>query len=48
MTGILKTLISKTRKQPLPEEAEALQRANQVLQFRVQMMAHNADHPKAA
>jgi len=50
MTGILKSLIGKNRKQPAKEEVEALQRANQVLQYRVQIMtqAVNAGTGRAA
>ncbi len=50
MTGILKSLIGKARKQPAKEEVEALQRANQVLQQRVQIMtqAATANASKAA
>ena len=48
MTSILKSLIGKTRKQPAPEEMEALQRANQVLQFRVAQMAQSAETKTAS
>ncbi len=48
MTGIIKSLLGKTRKQPAPEEVEALQRANQTLQFRVQQMASAASQQTRA
>ena len=50
MTSILKTLIGKTRKTPSPEDVEALERATQVLQFRVAQMTKPAatDSGKAA
>ena len=35
MTNLIKTLLKKRRREPKPEDIEALQRANQVLQFRV-------------
>lgn len=46
MTNILKSLIGKARKQPAAEEVEALQRANQLLQFRVQQFAVQAQPAK--
>ena len=48
MTSILKSLIGKTRRQPAPEDVEALQRANQVLQFRVAQMAQTSDIKSAS
>lgn len=38
MTGIIKSLLGKKR-QPKPEDVEALERANAVLQFRVAQLS---------
>ncbi len=50
MTSIIRSLLGKKR-QPAPEETEALDRATQVLQFRVAQMtaksAHNTDKAAA-
>lgn len=48
MTGFLKSLIEKTRKQPAAEEVEALERATEVLQFRVARITQAADPAKEA
>lgn len=42
MTNILRSLIGKSRNKPAAEEAEALQRATQVLQFRVAQLSKPA------
>ncbi len=49
MTSIIKSLLGKNRR-PLPEEVEALDRANKVLQFRVEQFTKPAklDGVKAA
>jgi hypothetical protein len=48
MTSIIRSLLGKKRK-PAPEEIEALDRATQVLQFRVaQMTAKSRAGDKAA
>ena len=50
MPSIIKSLIAKTRRTPSAEDAESLQRSNQVLQFRVQQIVHAtpADVKRAA
>jgi hypothetical protein len=48
MAGLLKSLIGRTRKANAAEETEALERANQTLQFRVALMAAASDEPRKA
>ena len=48
MTGLLKSLIGKTRKKPAAEDVEALERANQVLQFRVAQLSTATGEPRKA
>jgi hypothetical protein len=45
MSNLIKSLITKTRTAPTPEEAEALQRTYETLQFRVMQIALAAPKP---
>lgn len=42
MTGLISSILARKRKQPAPEEIEALNRANLVLQWRVERMTAEA------
>lgn len=48
MTRIIKSLLGGKKKEQAAEDVEALQRATQTLQFRVQQMSKVADAPVSA